>query len=49
MKYATMHCQLSSVEVYHTGRPPYLFAARSPWCSASRGLVSDSWSLPILD
>jgi len=21
-------------QVYHTERPPYLFAARSPWCSA---------------
>jgi len=21
--------------VYHTERPPYLFSARSPWCSAS--------------
>ena len=32
-------------KVYHVERPPYLFAARSPWCSASRGFVSDSWSL----
>jgi len=32
-------------QVYHTERPPYLFAARSPWCSASRGFVSDSWYL----
>jgi len=30
--------------VYHTERPP-LFAARMPWCSASRGFVSDSWYL----
>ena len=34
-------------QVYHTERPPYLFAARSPWCSASSGFVSDSWSLSI--
>jgi len=32
-------------QVYHAKRPPYLFAARSPWCSASRGFVSDSWFL----
>ena len=31
-------------QVYHSERPP-LFAARLPWCSASRGFVSDSWSL----
>jgi len=28
---------LVRLQVYHTERPPYLFAARSPWCSASRG------------
>ena len=28
-------------QVYHTERPP-LFAARLPWCSASRGFISDS-------
>jgi len=28
----------------HTERPP-LCAARLPWCSASRGIVSDSWCL----
>jgi len=32
-------------EVCHTERPPYLFAARSPGCSLSRGSVSDGWSL----
>jgi len=32
-------------QVYHTERPPDLFAARSPWCSASRRFVSNSWSL----
>ena len=31
-------------QVYHTERPP-LFAARLPWCSASRGFVSDCWYL----
>jgi len=38
-------CQLTSVVpmyFYHSERPP-LSAARLPWCSASRGLVSDSW------
>jgi len=29
---------LARSQVYHTERPPYLFAARSPWCSASRGV-----------
>jgi len=29
-------------QVYYTDRSPYLFAARSPCCSASRGFVSDS-------
>jgi len=33
--------------VYDIERLPYLFAASSPWCSASRGFVSDSWSLLI--
>jgi len=37
----------SRSRAYHTERPPYLFAARSPWCSASRGFVSDSWSRSI--
>jgi len=32
-------------QVYHIERPPDLFVACSPWCSASRGLVSGSWSL----
>ena len=32
-------------QVYHTERPPYLFAACLPWSSTSRGFVSDSWSL----
>jgi len=33
-------------QLYHTERPSYLFAALWPWCSASRGFVSDSsWSL----
>jgi len=32
-------------QVYHTERPLSSFAARSPWCSASRGFVSNSWSL----
>ena len=36
---------LARLSVYHTERPPCLFAARLPWCSASRGFVSDSWSL----
>jgi len=36
---------LARSQVYHTQRLPYLFAARSPWCSASHGFVSDSWSL----
>jgi len=36
---------LSRSQVYHSERPPYLFAARSPWCRASRGFVSDSRSL----
>jgi len=26
--------------VYHPERPPYLFAPRLTWCSASRGFVS---------
>ena len=39
-------CQLiAGSQVCHTERPRYLFAARSRWCSASRGFVSDSWSL----
>jgi len=29
-------------QVDHTERPAYLFAACSPWYSASRGFVSDS-------
>jgi len=29
---------LARSQVYHTERPPYSFAARSPWCSASRGV-----------
>jgi len=29
-------------QVYHTERPRYLFVARSPCWSASRGIVSDS-------
>jgi len=33
---------LARWQVYHTERPPYLFAARSPSYSASRGFVSDS-------
>jgi len=32
-------------QVYHTDRPPYLLAARSSWCSASRRFVGDCWSL----
>jgi len=32
-------------QVYHTERTGYLFAACSPWCSASHGFVSGSWSL----
>jgi len=46
---------LGRSQVYHTERPPYLFAAYSPWCSASRVFVSNSWSLfipiwvPVLD
>jgi len=32
-------------QVYHTEPPPYLFAARSPWCSLLCGFFSDSWSL----
>jgi len=35
-------------QVYHTERPSYVFAARSPWCSTSRGFVSDRWSLLYL-
>ena len=27
-------------QVHHTGRPPYVFAARSPWCCASRAGLS---------
>ena len=27
-------------QVYHTERPPYLFAARSPWCSAYSATLS---------
>jgi len=27
--------KLARSQVYHTERPPYLFAARLPWCSAS--------------
>ena len=34
-------------QVYHTERPPYLLAARSLWCSASRGFVGVSWSLSL--
>jgi len=34
-------------QVSHTERPPYLFAARSSWCRASRYFVSDSWTLFI--
>jgi len=33
---------LAPSQVYHTERPSYLFAARSPLCSASRGFVSDN-------
>jgi len=36
---------LARSQVYHTEGPRYLFAARSPWCSVSRGFVSDRWSL----
>jgi len=36
---------LAWLQVYHTERPPYLFAARLPWCSMSRGFVTNSWSL----
>ena len=36
---------LARLQVYHTERPRHLFAARSPWCSALHGFVSDSWSL----
>jgi len=36
---------LARSQVYHTERPPYLFGACLPWCSASRGFVSDSWPL----
>jgi len=32
-------------QVYYTEHPLYLFAARLPWYSASRGFVSDSWYL----
>jgi len=32
-------------QVYHTKFSPYSFAACSPWCSAPRGFVSDSWAL----
>jgi len=35
--------KLVQSQVYHTERPSYLFAARMPWCSASRGFVSNSW------
>jgi len=33
-------------QVYHTEHPCSLFAARSPWCSGSRGLFS--WSLSLV-
>jgi len=36
---------LARLQVYHTERPSYLFAARSPWCTASRGFVSDGQSV----
>jgi len=39
---------LARSQVYHTERQPYLFAARSPWCSSSCGFVSDSWSLSLI-
>jgi len=32
-------------QIYHTERPPDLFAARLSWWRTSRGFVSDSWSL----
>jgi len=35
---------LARSQIYNTERPPYLFAAHSPWCSVSREFVSDSWS-----
>jgi len=47
--YANWRLSMGSVvnlvrsQVYHSERPRYLFAARSPWCSVSRGFVSDSW------
>jgi len=41
----SMHPAIARSQVYRTERPPYLFAARSPWCSSLRGIVSDSWSL----
>jgi len=34
-------------QVYHTERSPW-FAARLPWCSASRGFVNKSWYLSFL-
>jgi len=34
-------------QVYHTERPPYLSAAYLPWCRASCGFVSNSWSLLV--
>jgi len=34
---------LGQSQVYHTEHP----TARSPWCSMSRGSVSDSWPLFI--
>jgi len=30
-------------QVYHSERPPYLFAAHSLWCSMLHRFVSDSW------
>jgi len=32
-------------QVYYTECPPYLFVARSPWCSALHRFVSNSWFL----
>ena len=39
---------LARSQVYHTERPPSLLAARSPWCNASRGFVTDCWWWSLL-
>ena len=47
------HCQLSSLaSLLYFECPPNLFAARSPWCSASHGLRADPYyrwaALPVI-